>query len=86
MRSLIVLFTVICLSPFASADSITFDEKKYTNVLVYETNSGYVVRLSHDGSTLNVKKENASAVSITQDYGARDNLLAQYEEAREKMK
>ena len=74
---------VLCSSSVFS-DSITIDGKQYSNVLIYETDIGYVVRLPSDGSTLNVRKENARAVNITEDYGERDALLIQYEEARKK--
>lgn len=64
------------------SDSIIIDGKRYSDVLVYDSGNGYVVRLPEDGTTLNVSKENAQSVKITEDYGARDALLMKYEKAR----
>ena len=65
---------VLCSSSVFSV-SITIDGKQYSNVLIYEADIGYVFRLPSDGSTLNVRKENARVVKITEDYGVRDALL-----------
>ena len=82
-KVVVLLLTMAWLMPAVYADSITIDGQQYTKVLVYELENAYLIRLPDEGKTINVKKSQVSSVSLTPDYGERDQLLIKYEETRD---
>ena len=68
----------------AAADTIAIDGRVYENVLVYEGNSAYYVKIPDQGRVISAPKNDvaASSISINDDPYYRDQLKAQYDRVR----
>ncbi|MEX2015747.1 MAG: hypothetical protein WD873_03850 [Candidatus Hydrogenedentales bacterium] len=75
---------IVAGSAAASADSIAIDGRVYENVLVYEGNSAYYVKIPDEGRVISAPKGEVSAasVSINDDPYYRDRLKTRFDQVR----
>ena len=79
-----VLVAATLATGAATADTIAIDGRVYENVLVYEGNSAYYVKIPDEGRVISAPKSDvsSSSISINNDPYYRDQLKARFDRVR----